>query len=198
MKFRISGSHCALLVLDLQQLFTSASGPFQNHQAGALIEQVNDFTGFAHGIGLPVIYSRYVLADDLSDAGLLSENEIVQQGHFCESAALSQLDERLIVPEQAIHLQRNRPGAFWNGSLKAALAENRADTVLLCGLSINNAISTTAREAFAHDIAAVVVRECCGAAPFEKDPETYFEILHTWTAEVAGVKNIRQRLQNPD
>ncbi len=195
MKLEISVESCAVLVLDLQQLFTSPTGPFENHSASELIDKVNDFCSFAHQQGIPVIYSRYALADDLSDAGLLAENEVVKAGYFCASSPHSQLDEGLVVQPGAIHLQRNRPGAFWNGRLHQLLASKGIDTLLICGLSINNAISTTAREAFAHDIASIIVRECCGAAPFETDVETYFEILNTWTAEVVTVETARRRLQ---
>ena len=196
MKVEISKEACAVLVLDLQQLFTSPTGPFENHSASGLIDSVNEFCSFAYQLGVPVIYSRYALADDLSDAGLLADNDVVKAGHFCDSAPLSQLDERLAIQPGAIHLQRNRPGAFWNGSLHQLLAGRGINTLLICGLSINNAISTTAREAFAHDIASIIIRECCGAAPFETDVDTYFEILNTWAAEVVTAETARQRLQN--
>ena len=196
MKTQFSKSDCALLVLDLQELFTSPTGPFENHQAAELIDQVNDFSGFVAQQGVPIIYSRYALADDLSDAGLLADNEIVKKSYFCESSPFSQLDARLNIEQGAIHHQRNRPGAFWNGELNALLGSRGITTLLLCGLSINNAISATAREAFAHDVSSVVVKECCGAAPFEKDLQTYFEILQTWTAEVMTVEAARQQLRN--
>ncbi len=94
-----------------------------------------------------------------------------------------------------LDLKRNRPGAFWNGELEQTLAERKIDTLLLCGLSVNNAISTTAREAFARDIQVVVVKECCGAAPFEQASELYFDILHIWTAEVVAVDDLNSRLR---
>jgi len=70
------------------------------------------------------------------------------------------------------------------------------ETLLLCGLSVNNAISTAAREAFARDVPTIIVKECTGAAPWETEIDIYFDILDTWTAEVATVEAIRQRLKN--
>ncbi len=190
-------AHPALLIIDLQELFSSADGPFENSRADELIGSVNIFTKNCHELGIPIIYSRYLFRDDLSDAGLLTDNPLVQQGHFCESSVWMKLDERLELPDSTIQLHRNRPGAFWNNHLDNTLKEHEIDTLLLCGLSVNNAISTTAREAFARDIPAIVIKECTGAAPWETETKIYFDILNTWTAEVASLEDIKQRLNKP-
>jgi len=195
MEFDLSKSQAGLLVLDLQELFCSAKGPFENKNADDLIDNVNTFAQNCDELGLPLIYSRYLFKDDLSDAGLLKDNSIVRDGHFCESSTWMKLDQRLEPPHSAIQLKRNRPGAFWNNNLESILKENSIDMLLLCGLSVNNAISTTAREAFARDIPTLVIKECTGAAPWETEIESYFETLHSWTAEVASMENIKNRLQ---
>jgi nicotinamidase-related amidase len=194
MEFDLTHSQAGLLVLDLQELFCSAKGPFENKNADELISKVNTFAGDCDKLGLPLIYSRYLFKDDLSDAGLLKDNPVVLDGHFCESSAWMKLDQRLKLPRSAIQLKRNRPGAFWNNDLELVLKENRIDTLLLCGLSVNNAISTTAREAFSRDIPTLVIKECTGAAPWETEIDNYFETLHTWTAEVASTASIKNRL----
>lgn len=106
----------ALLILDLQALFTSAEGRFENTGAGDMIEKVKHFVSVCTILKIPVIYSRYLLRDDLSDAGLLAGHPVMLEGHFCESSDWMKLDSRLKMPESAIHLQRNRPGAFWRVS----------------------------------------------------------------------------------
>ncbi|MBT7950925.1 MAG: cysteine hydrolase [Gammaproteobacteria bacterium] len=198
MEFDLTNSRTALLVLDLQELFSSAEGPFKNTGADELIHNVNAFSKYCHDLELPVIYSRYLFRDDLSDAGLLIDNPVVQQGHFCESSEWMQLDKRLKLTESSINLQRNRPGAFWNGDLEQTLKQHEIDTLLLCGLSVNNAVSTTAREAFARDYPTVVIKECTGAAPWETELDSYFDTLNTWTAEVASMDDIKQRLDKND
>ena len=49
---------------------------------------------------------------------------------------------------------------------------------------MNNAVSSTARDAFARDIPTVVIKDCTGAAPWENHLDIYFEILDDWTARV--------------
>jgi len=194
MEFDLTDAHPALLIIDLQELFSSADGPFKNTSADELFANVNTFTNYCHSLSLPIIYSRYLFRNDLSDAGLLSDNPFVKLGHFCEDSPWMKLDRRLDPPDSSIYLQRSRPGAFWNNSLEETLKQKNIDTLLLSGLSVNNAISATAREAFARDIPTIVVKECTGAAPFETELEIYFDILDAWTAEVATTDNIKQRL----
>jgi nicotinamidase-related amidase len=67
----------------------------------------------------------------------------------------------------------------------------------MTGVSVNNAISSTARDAFARDLPVLVIRDCVGGTPWEPEDkhETYFEILATWTAEVADSADVLRRLQ---
>jgi hypothetical protein len=46
----------------------------------------------------------------------------------------------------------------------------------------------------------LVVRDCVGTTPWEADEniDTYFEILATWTAEVATSAEVLTRLDEPD
>ena len=72
MKVSLENSRPMLLILDLQELFTSETGPFSNEASSALIENVNGLLRALRDKQLPIVFSSYVLADDLSDAGLLS------------------------------------------------------------------------------------------------------------------------------
>ena len=82
MQFSLENSRPLALVLDLQELFTSADGPLKNVAAASIIENVNGLVKTLRDKRLPIVYSSYVLADDLSDAGLLKDNPLVKQGVF--------------------------------------------------------------------------------------------------------------------
>ena len=143
---------------------------------------------------LPIVISSYVLRADLADAGLLRGNPVVEAGHFSEGSAWTQLDRRLELKDGDIQVRRNRPSAFFGGELDTVLQSLHADAVLLGGLSVNNAISATARDSFARDLPTIVIRDCTGAAPNEVAIDTYFEILDTWTAEVTNADDMLLRL----
>ena len=184
MQFSLENSRPLALVLDLQELFTSATGPFENIASDGLIENVNALLRALRGKQLPIVFSSYVLADDLSDAGLLKENPVVKQGYFSAGSNWTKWDERLHIQSPDILISRNRPSAFWDGRLAKIVASLNINVLLLCGLSVNNAVSSTARDAFARDIPTVVIKDCTGAAPWERHHEIYFEILDDWVAQV--------------
>ena len=109
MNFSLENSRLVALVLDLQELFTSATGPFNNAASGSLIDNVNVLLSALRKKQVPVVFSSYVLADDLSDAGLLKENPIVKQGYFSAGSSWMKWDKRLHIETPDILLSRNRP-----------------------------------------------------------------------------------------
>ncbi len=183
----------ALLEIDMQLAFVSPEGAFGN-DAGALIERLNPFLDACRSRSVPVIFSSYLLRADLADAGLLSGNAAA--AHFGEAAPGAALDPRIERAEGDLAVRHNRPSALFRSDLPAVLSGLGADALLLTGVSVNNAISSTARDAFARDLPALVVRDLVGATPWEADEkhDTYFEILAAWTAEVADSADVLARI----
>ena len=187
-------SRLLALVLDLQVVFTSAAGPFKNVASADLIDNVNALLRTLRVKQVPIVFSSYVLADDLSDAGLLKDNPLVKQGYFCAGSSWMKWDKRLQLLSSDILISRNRPNAFRGEGLSGLLEFLHIDALLLCGLSVNNAISSTARDAFARDIPTVVIKDCTGAAPWETHSDIYFEILDDWTAQVLTSAELLKKL----
>ena len=184
-----------VLITDVQELFTAAEGPFENTTSGPLLEALDAFLRACRALAVPVVFSNYVVRDDRLDAGLLREAPWVVAGHMGAGSPWVRVDRRLERAPSDVEVPHNRPSAFFRSDLDAVLAGLGADALVLCGLSVNNAISATARDAFARDLPTIVVRECTGAAPWETEHDTYFEILATWTAEVASAENVLARLR---
>jgi nicotinamidase-related amidase len=184
----------ALLVVDLQAVFVAPDGPFANTTADGLIARVDALAAGCRAAGVPVVLCTYLLAEDGSDAGLLAPFDWA--AHFRHGAPFAGVDARLHRDPADLEVPHNRPGCFHGSGLAAELARLGCDAVLLAGVSVNNAISTTAREAFARDIPAVVVRDCVGAAPWEPEElfDAYVDALGTWTAEVATAAEVLERL----
>jgi bifunctional isochorismate lyase/aryl carrier protein len=181
MKTKLASLRPAVLVLDMQSLFVGADGPFDNP---AVVEAVNTFLPKARDAGVPVVFSCYTLRDDLSDAGLLAGQPFVQD--MRRGAPLAVVDPRLELADTDIVCHHNRPSAFFRSDLEHVLRSLDSKAVVLIGVSINNAISSTARDAFARDIPAVVVRECVAPAPWEEHLDVYLAVVDTWGAEVAS------------
>jgi nicotinamidase-related amidase len=185
----------AVLVIDMQSVFVSPDGPFANDTADPLVERLNAFLTAVRALAVPVVFANYLLRDDLADAGLL--RDIPAAIHFTESAPFAGVDPRLLRDGGDLVVRHSRPGCFHRSELLAVLDGLGVDAVLLTGVSVNNAISTTAREAFAHDLPALVVRDCVGLAPWEPAElhDAYVDALGTWTAEVADAAATLERLR---
>lgn len=184
----------AVLVVDLQAVFVSPDGPFANTTAGPLIDALNPFLAGCRSRGLPVIFSNYLLRDDLRDAGLLRASPAAAL--ITESSPWAVVDPRIEQAETDLEVRHSRPSALFRSELAAVLAGLGVDALILTGVSVNNAISSTARDAFARDIPALVVRDCVGATPWEPAElhASYFATLATWTAEVADAADVLERL----
>jgi nicotinamidase-related amidase len=184
----------AVLVLDTQELFASPSGPFENRAMDPTIAAINELTAAARTAGVPVVFSNYALRDDLRDAGLLAAMPFAAD--MRRSAPLIGLDPRVRREPSDTEVWHNRPSAFFRSELEHVLGALGVRTLVLAGVSVNNAIAATARDAFARDIPCLVPREAVGAAPFEPADEldAYFRALDTWTAEVAPLADVVARL----
>ena len=184
----------AVLVVDMQVAFVSPDGAFGN-DAGELIERLNPFLDRCRGLGVPVIFSSYLLRGDLRDVGLLAGNEAA--AHFAETAPGAGIDPRIRRAGTDIEARHNRPSALFRSDLEAIIDGLGADALVLTGVSVNNAISSTARDAFARDLPVLVVKDLVGATPWEPAElhDSYFDTLATWTAEVAGSADVLARLQ---
>jgi N-formylmaleamate deformylase len=182
-----------VLVIDMQVAFVSPDGAFGN-DAGELIERLNPFLDRCRQLEVPVIFSRYLLRGDLMDAGLLTGSDAAP--HFVDTAPGAGVDPRIRRAESDVDARHNRPSALFRSDLEALIDGLQADTLILTGVSVNNAISSTARDAFARDLPVVVVRDLVGATPWEAEENlgTYFEILSTWTAEVTDSADLLARL----
>lgn len=189
MYFDFQKDRLALVIVDVQTLFTSPDGPFESDGYRPMISAINLLSATARNASIPIVFSRYAFLPDSSDAGLLSAHPVVKSGKFSTDSSWTNLDDHLDIDPSDMMLSRNRPGAFHGDVLAEKLQEIGRDQIILAGLSVNNAISTTARQAFARDIAPLIVKECVGIAPFEPSNEKYFEILDTWTAMVMSLND---------
>jgi maleamate amidohydrolase len=194
MKFELQNLRPAVLVVDMQESFISPHGPFRNTGAEILVRALNQFLADARRHGLPILFCNYMMDASGADAGLLRDAPFLE--HMLESSPTIGVDPRIDRQPTDTELRHARPGAFHGTELETWLRVHHCDAVILTGVSINNAISTTAREAFARDIPAIVVRDCVAAAPFEPAElmEAWLGALDTWTAEVADGRAILARL----
>ncbi|MBS1880257.1 MAG: cysteine hydrolase [Actinobacteria bacterium] len=196
MEVDLTNGSPAVLVVDVQGFSAAPDGPFENAGSGPMVAAINRLLEAARAAGLPVIHSRYVVRADRADAGLLLQMPGVDLSVMASDSPWVELDPRVAVEASDIDCTHSRPSAFFASDLDAVLRGIGVDTLILAGLSLNNAIAATARDAFARDIPVLIPRETVQAAPFEDpaDVEPGFRALATWTAEVASLDAVLPRL----
>lgn len=160
----------ALLVIDMQNGFCAPEGSF-----GALGLDVSMCTAAvpacarlveaAHAAGVPVVYTRYVYRADYRDGGVLVQ-EILPAMAEVESLAAGTWDAELVdalVPtEEDFLVDKNRYSAFYATGLEPILTSLGIRNVVLCGVTTNMCVETTARDASQRDYRVFVVSDATG------------------------------------
>jgi nicotinamidase-related amidase len=116
--------------------------------------------------GVPVIYTTPVSRSDGADVVMLptdlsAETCVPPLTNAVEGTGeVGVPDEIAPRPEDYVFLKR-RPSAFSGTGVAELLHMLRRDTIIIGGGATNRGVETSVREAFNHDFASVVVRECC-------------------------------------
>jgi len=193
MKFDLGSLRPAVLVIDMQASFIAADGPFRNTGMAPVVATLNAFLAACRRHGLRIMFCNYMMRADGTDAGLLRDQPYLE--HMLECSPTIGTDPRVSRHPSDHEMHHHRPSAFFNTELAAWLLRQDCNALILTGVSVNNAISATARDAFARDLPAIVVCDCVAAAPFEP-PElaaAYLQILDSWTAEVTDSADVLRR-----
>jgi ureidoacrylate peracid hydrolase len=147
-EFALSPARTALLNIDVQNYFVEAA-----HEAGQVIDRVNQLARVCRDAGILVIHTRHVFRPDGSNVGLLGEFvPPIRDGMLDEGSESAALHADLIVDPGDIVVAKPRFGAFYGTDLEVILRARSVDSVIISGIATNVCCDTTAREANARDI----------------------------------------------
>jgi ureidoacrylate peracid hydrolase len=172
----------ALLVIDMQNGFCRAAGSLAC--MGAPTERLAEAIGpcveilqAARSAEIPIVFTRFVYRPDHSDGGILV-NEL--RPHLKQGGALraGDWDSDLIAELQPrageYVVDKNRYSGFLATNLEQILTDHGIRTLILCGVTTNMCVETTARDASQRDYRVYVVREATG----EYDPARHEHALN--------------------
>lgn len=172
---QLAAANTVLLVIDMQNAFCADDGgcaraglPVVRTQAA--IEPCRRLIGLARLASVPVIYSRYVLARDYADAGVIV-NELWP--HLKDAGALRAgtrdieiLDGLRPLPGDIV-IDKNRPSAFFGTELARILGRLDTTRLVVCGVTTNCCVESTVRDAGQRDFHTFVVADA--VAEYEED-----------------------------
>jgi ureidoacrylate peracid hydrolase len=173
----------ALLVIDMQNGFCHPEGSFASldldvSMCNAAIGGCAHLVEAARGAGVPVIFTRYVYRADYADGGVLVQDLLPALAEVKSLAAgtwdAELVDELVPRPEDFV-VDKNRYSAFYGTGLEPILTSLGISRLVICGVTTNMCVETTARDASQRDYRTFVVEDATG----ELDPDRHATALAT-------------------
>ena len=153
----------AMIVVDMQNAFLHDQGSVAT--MGLDITYLKETVGpvmrlveTCHDTGVPIIFTRYVLRADYTDAGLRGE----RRPGACTSGSLvagtwdADLDPRMDVRPSDYILDKTRYSSFYNTNLEVILRGLQVDTLIVCGVTTEICVESTIRDAYFRDFRILV------------------------------------------
>jgi ureidoacrylate peracid hydrolase len=157
----------ALLVIDMQNAFLDDRGSmvrrgFDTNRLRAAVKPCGRLISAARASQVPIIQTRYVYRADYRDAGV-RVREILPNTITTESLAAGSWDVEIVdalAPSgDDIVIEKNRPSAFIGTSLDLMLRGQGITSVVICGVTTNICVESTARDASQFDYRTFVVSD---------------------------------------
>ena len=154
----------ALVVIDLQEgILPFAGGP---HSAAEVVDRAAKLAARCREQGAPVILVRVGWSADYAEA--------LKQPVDASAPAQALPDNWWTYPpalgkqESDIEVTKRQWGAFYGTDLELQLRRRGIDTIILCGISTNIGVESTARNAWELGFKLVIAEDACSAATAEQ------------------------------
>jgi nicotinamidase-related amidase len=154
------GERPALLLVDLQNAFTSTASPL-GKDIGPEMAAILRLQAAARDRGLPVIYTCVSYDPSLEDAGVWL-NKIPANGALVAGSDLVELDARLERRPEELIIVKKHASPFWGTPLEGILTGKGIDTLVIAGLTTSGCVRATAVDGCARGFRPSVVREAVG------------------------------------
>lgn len=176
-------ANTALIVIDMQNGFCHPEGSFAQLSlditaTNRAIEGCRRLIDAARQADVPIIYTRYVYRPDYADGGVLVQDILPALADAKSLAAGSwdaEIVDELTPRPQDFIVDKNRYSAFYATSLATILTSLRITHLVICGVTTNMCVETTARDASQMDYRVFVVSDATG----ELDEERHRVALNT-------------------
>lgn len=166
----MSNDRTALMVIDMQNGFCHPEGSFAG--LGLDVSMTNEAIGGARKLvdaaraaDVPIIYTRYVYRTDYRDGGVLVQDLLPALADTKSLAAGSwdaDIVDELTPVEGDFVVDKNRYSAFYGTGLEPILTSLGIDSLVMCGVTTNMCVETSARDASQRDYRVFVVSDATG------------------------------------
>lgn len=183
----LNASTTALVVIDLQEgILPFAAGP---HTAPDVVERAARLAEKFRAHGSPVVMVRVGWSPDYAEAlkqpvDAPSPAKALPENWWHYPAALGKADSDLEVTKR-------QWGAFYGTDLELQLRRRGIDTLVLCGISTNIGVESTARNAWELGFRLIIAEDACSAGSPEQHQSSVTHIF----PRIARVRRVEEILQ---
>jgi nicotinamidase-related amidase len=147
MDFKIDRKSSGLVVIDIQKGIASIERKTEPFSTKQVIENVSRLVKKFREVGAPVFLVHVGSVDGKDMLNPLTEQKTSRGSSARPSEWFDFVDE--IKPtEKDIIITKRQWGAFYGTELDLQLRRRKINTIVLCGISTNIGVETTAREAY--------------------------------------------------
>lgn len=180
----IPRDNTAVIVVDMQRAFFDNDDSLG--QAGvdvtplrAAIPGTKRLIADARAAGVPVIFTRYVYHEGMVDfgpvRGIRAQERIDTNSLGAGTDEIDIIDELAPLPGEIV-IDKSRPSAFYGTRLEPVLTGMGVRNVVLCGVTTNICVETTARDAGQRDYGTYVVKDAVAEFTPERNHHALFAI----------------------
>ena len=154
----------ALLVIDVQKIYTSKSSELFCKDADKTVARINKLIDAFESKRAPIVYVRHQHKKDRSDIGHLFnfDGGEVEEVNFLDGSEGVKYDGRLRLVSNCVEIVKTRYSAFAGTELAAKLRNLGVDKVAVTGFMTNFCCESTARSAFDLDFLVDVIIDATG------------------------------------
>lgn len=161
---KLNAATTALVVIDLQEgILPFAGGPYT---ASEVVSRAARLAEKCRSSGSPVVMVRVGWSDDYAEAlkqpiDAPAPAHALPENWWAWPTALGKTDGDLVVTKR-------QWGAFYGTDLELQLRRRGIDTIILCGISTNIGVESTARNAWELGFNLIIAEDACSAASSEQ------------------------------
>ena len=185
-------SKTALLVIDVQKIYTEPTLGLYCENADKTLDNINRLIAGFEQKDLPVIYIRHSHRADKTDLGhMFNFAGPTDIADFIEGTPDVEFSTGLRMTAQPIIVHKNRYSSFHNTSLHETLQKQRIGKVVICGFMTNFCCESAARDAHDRDYYVDFILDATGTPGVENMDQDQVRqaVAHMLSAGFATVKN---------
>jgi nicotinamidase-related amidase len=170
-EFKPDLNKTALVVIDIQKGIVAMGRKLEPYTANQVVANISKLVRRFRELGLPVFLVR-VMSIDGKDMLRPRTDQQVQWSSGQRPADWAEFMEEIRPTEKDIVITKRQWGAFYGTELDLQLRRRGIDTIVLCGVSTNIGVETTARDAYQRGYNQVFVIDAMAASSRDEHEAT--------------------------